>query len=202
MNNTLRFALSTALLLSGATPALATSWDLDGAHSDVSFKVRHMAVSYTRGQFQTVKGTLQLDERDITRSKVTIEIDVASLSTDNDKRDGHLRSPDFFDAAKFPKLTFVSTSVRRAGKGLAVQGNLTMHGVTRPVTLSVGEISETVKGPYGFLRKGFAATATIDRRDFGLTWSQTMETGGLVVGHDVKIAIEAEFLRKPDGKKS
>ncbi len=181
-----------------AAPALAgTQWQLDAAHSDVAFKVRHLAVSNVSGKFKALKGTLLLDESRLSRSKIDVEFDVASISTDNDQRDGHLRSPDFFDVKKHPKARFVSKRVSKSGRGWKIQGNLTIKGVTRPITLKVGEVSPEVKGPYGYMRKGFSATAELDRRDFGLTWSKTLETGGLVVGHKIKIAIEAEFMRKP-----
>ena len=172
---------------------------LDAAHTDVAFKVRHLAVSYTRGSFQAVAGTLALDPKDIGKSSVDIRIDVASIDTANEKRDNHLRSPDFFDAAKYPSMHFVSTRVYKAKRGLRVDGKLTLHGVSRVVTLEIEDMSPAVVGPYGFERRGFTATAKIDRRDFGLMWSKALETGGLVVGYDVYITIEAEFMRKPTG---
>lgn len=193
----LLFASAVATTASAAPKA--APWNLDAAHSDVSFKVRHLAVSSVRGSFRAVSGTLQLDPSKLGAAKVDIEIDAKSIDTHNDKRDEHLRSADFFDVAKHPKLHFVSTRVRRAGTGLRIDGNLTLHGVTKKVTLRVPELGASVVGPYGFERRGFTATAKIDRRDFGLTWSKSLETGGLVVGHEVEITIEAEFMRKAKG---
>ena len=194
--NTLKIATLASILLA-APAASAADWDLDAAHTDVSFKVRHLAVSYTKGEFNALRGRLSLDEGKPEMGRVEIEVDVSSIDTDNEKRDNHLRSPDFFDTKKFPKMTFVSTKIRRAKSGFEVDGRLTLHGVTKPITLEVKDVSPTVKGPYGFLRKGFTATAKLDRRAFGLKWSKTLETGGLVVGNDVFISIEAEFMRKP-----
>ena len=185
----------TGLLLTAA-PAHSADWNLDPAHSNVSFKVRHLAVSSVRGEFSAVSGTLHFDQKDIKKTKVNIEIDVASINTNNEKRDGHLRSADFFDVEKYPKMKFVSTHVRKAGEGLAITGKLTMHGKTLPLTLNVTEVSQTVKGPYGFYRKGFTASAKLDRRKYGLTWSQVLETGGLVVGNEITINIEAQFMHK------
>lgn len=141
--------LTTSFLLTLAAPVAPTPqqtqpWELDGAHTDVSFKVRHLAVSYTRGHFEALSGTLDIDEQDVRNSKVDIEIDVASIDTANDDRDEHLRSADFFDAAKFPKMRFVSTKVRRSGKTLRIDGLLTLHGVTKAVTLDVDELAEDV----------------------------------------------------------
>lgn len=193
--NTIRLVGMTVALLSSTT-ANAADWTLDTAHTDVSFKVRHMAVSYTRGNFKAVTGTLQLDEKKIENSKVEINIDTTSIDTSNKKRDEHLRSADFFDVKKYPKMTFVSQKVRKQGEGLIIDGQLTIHGKTQSVSLNVDEMSETVKGPYGFYRKGFTARTKIDRRKFGLTWSQLLETGGLMVGNEVSITIEAEFTHK------
>ena len=135
------FALPLAIAFS-ATPAAATTWKLDDSHSTVGFSVKHMMVSDTKGAFDTYTGTIEVDDKDVTRSTVNVELDTASINTKNKKRDEHLRSPEFFDAAKFPKITFKSTKVAKAkGGGLAVTGDLTMHGVTKPVTLAVAPIS-------------------------------------------------------------
>lgn len=186
----------TALLLASplAAQAETTKWNLDPSHTEVGFKVRHLMVTNVRGQFDKVSGAIELDEKDISKSKVTIDIDAASVNTNEPKRDEHLRSPDFFDVKKFPKLTFVSTAVKKAGKDkLQVVGNLTIHGITKSVTLDVNAPAQSIKDPWGNVKRGFEATTKIKREDFGLTWNKALEAGGVLVGSDVVITIEAEF---------
>ena len=196
--------LTTVLGLALALPqaAAASSWSVDTAHASAQFSVKHMMVSNTRGQFSNITGTLELDEKNISKSTVNVEIDASTIDTRNEKRDGHLKSPDFFDVAKHPKMTFKSTKVKSAGKGkLKVTGNLTIRGVTKPVTLDVEGPTAEIKSPWGSFVRGFTATATINRKDFGLTWNKALETGGFVVGNEVKITIDLEVI-KQDGKKS
>jgi len=138
-----------------------------------------------------------IDDADITKSKVDVTIDAASIDTANAKRDEHLRSPDFFDVAKYPTLKFVSTKVAKAGEGrLKVTGNLTIHGVTKEVVLDVEGPSPAVKDPWGNTKSGASATTKINRKDFGLTWNKALETGGMVVGEEVLITLEVELLKK------
>ena len=191
-----RFVAVAALALA-ALPALAdtSSWKLDPAHSQTNFSVKHLVISTVRGEFGKTEGTVLLDEGDITKSKVEATIDVASVNTREPKRDEHLRSPDFFDVAKFPKMTFVSTKIEKAGEGmLKVTGNLTLKGVTKPVTLDVTGPTKEIKDPWGNTRRGLSATGKINRQDFGVAWSKLIEAGP-VVGDEVTINIEAELLK-------
>lgn len=195
----------TTLLLAAPLAAQAnpTQWQLDASHSEVGFKVRHLMVANVRGGFNKFDAKLTLDEKDISKSKLSVDIDAASIDTNDAKRDEHLRSPDFFDTAKFPKLTFVSTAVKKAGKDkLAVTGDLTIRGVTKSVTLDVHAPEKAIKDPWGNTKRGFEATAKIKREDFGLTWNKALEAGGVLVGSEVTINIEAEFGLVPGDKKS
>lgn len=189
-------ALAASFVVAG--PAAAATWVLDTEHSTVGFAVKHMMVTDQKGAFDTFSGTIELDDKDITKSTVNVTIDPASVNTKNKKRDDHLRSPDFFDAAKFPKMTFVSTKVEKAKDGgLLVTGNLTIRDVTKPVTLTVAPLSDEFKDPWGGTHRGTTATATINREEFGLTWNKALEKGGFVVGKDVKIELQVELLPKP-----
>lgn len=192
------FILTVSLGLATAAPVATTAstWEVDTAHSEVGFKVRHLAVSNVRGNFTKFSGTVKLDEKNIANSSVVVTVDTRSVNTNNQKRDKHLRSSDFFDADRYPEMKFVSTRVRKSGDGLEVTGNLTLHGVTKPITLAVEGPTGEVKDPWGKTRRGATARATINRQDFGLRWSKTLETGGLVVGNDVKIELEVELIKK------
>lgn len=183
-------------MLTVPTLATATTWHIDPEHSSTGFKVRHLMVSNVKGTFGKLQGTVQVDDQDITRSSVNVTIDTASIDTGVAKRDTHLRSPDFLDVAKYPTMTFVSTKVARNGNnGLKVSGNLTLHGVTRPVILDVEGLAPESKDPWGNYRRGASATAKIDRKDFGLTWNKILETGGVAVGDEVQILIEVELIK-------
>lgn len=171
-------------------------WAFDVVHSSVNFTVRHMVVSKVRGRFTKWEGTLAMDEKDPSGGQVEVVIDAASIDTGVLQRDEHLRSGDFFDVAHFPTIAFKSTRVEKAGAGaLKVTGDLTMHGVTRPVALDV-EYAGSTKDPWGGVRAGFSATASLDRKDFGLTYNQLLETGSVLVGETVEIAIEAEMVKQ------
>jgi polyisoprenoid-binding protein YceI len=173
-----------------------TTWNLDPAHSGAEFKVKHMMISNVKGKFGGLSGVLTLDEADPTRSTVEASIDVTTLNTQDAQRDGHLKSAEFFDAEKFPKMTFRSDSVKRAGEGeLAVTGNLTLRGVTQPVTFAVEGPTPPAKDPWGNLRVGLSATAKISRKDFGLTWNAPLETGGVLVGEEVTITLDVQFVK-------
>lgn len=188
-----------AVLALLALPALAAAetWSIDADHSSVGFTVRHMMVSNVKGSFGTFSGTVEVDEKDIARSKVSVTIDAASINTGVAKRDEHLRSADFFDTARYPTMTYVSKKVEKSGKDrLKVYGDLTLRGVTRPVVLDVEGPTAAYRDPWGKTRRGASATAAINRRDFGLTWNKVIEAGGVLVGDEVKIILEMEFIRK------
>jgi polyisoprenoid-binding protein YceI len=171
------------------------TYALDPAHSHVGFSVRHVMVSRTKGRFADFSGTVTIGE-DPLDSSVEVEIQAASIDTRDETRDGHLRSPDFFDAEQFPTLTYRSTRVTPAGPGTwTVDGELTLHGVTQPVPLTV-TFEGGAKDPWGGSRIGFTAKAEIDREAYGLTWNQALETGGVLVGKQVRIDIEAEAVRQ------
>jgi polyisoprenoid-binding protein YceI len=179
-----------------ATATATTTWNLDPAHSTAEFKVRHMMISNVKGHFKGVQGVLRLNQADPALSSVEATIPIGDLATGDEQRDGHLKSADFLDAAQFPTMTFKSTRITAAdGDGYNVLGDLTLHGVTQPVTFAVSELSAPGKDPWGNLRIGLAATAKIHRKDFGLTWNTTLETGGVLVGEDVALALDVQFIR-------
>ena len=193
-----RLALTGTLAIALAAPgfASASEWDIDPVHSEVGFKVKHLMVSNVRGRFTKFAGHLTLNDKDVTKSKVDVSIDIGSIDTGNEKRDGHLKSPDFFAAAKHPKMTFKSTKVSSAGAGkLKVDGTLTIRGTTKPVVLLVEGPTDAVKDPWGNVKRGVSATTTISRKAFGLKWNKLTEAGGVVVGDEVTIALEIELNR-------
>jgi polyisoprenoid-binding protein YceI len=177
--------------------ATAATWELDPSHSGIEFSVRHMMVSTVKGRFERVKGTVELDEKDVTKSTVEVTIDLPSVSTNEPKRDGHLKSPDFFDVAKFPTATFKSTKVQKAGKNkLKVTGDLSLHGVTKPVVLEVEGPTDAFKTPFGTTVRGVHATGKIDRKDFEIGWNKVLDNGGVVVGNEVSLDLNAELTEK------
>lgn len=177
--------------------AFGATFNIDPDHTSVGFKVRHLMVSNVKGTFGKVSGVVALDEKDITKSSVNVTIDAASIETGVVKRNEHLKSPEFLDVAKFPTITFASKKVaKKSGGKLSVRGDLTIHGVTRPVVLDVEGISTESKDPWGFFRRGTTATTKINRKDFGLTWNKALETGGVVVGDDVFITLEVEMIKE------
>ncbi|MFZ0293748.1 MAG: YceI family protein [Candidatus Sulfotelmatobacter sp.] len=180
-----------------ATPQTGTTtWNIDPVHSVAEFKVKHMMISNVKGQFTRIKGVLNLDENDVTNSGVEASIEAASINTRDDQRDAHLKSADFFDVEKFPTLTFKSTRINRVGDGeLAVAGDLTIHGVTRRVVFNVEGSTAAAKDPWGNLRRGLSATTKINRKEFGLTWNSALETGGLLVGDEVTITLDLQFVK-------
>jgi polyisoprenoid-binding protein YceI len=179
-----------------ATPATPTTWNIDPAHSAAEFKVKHMMISNVKGKFSGISGALNLDEADPTRSTIEALIPAATLTTADEQRDTHLKSADFFDAEKFPTLTFKSTQVKRVAEGeLDVTGDLTMHGVTRSVTFAVEGPSAPAKDPWGNQRIGLSATTKINRKDFGLVWNAALETGGVLVGEEVAITLDVQFIK-------
>jgi polyisoprenoid-binding protein YceI len=192
--------IATCILLAFlALPALAlgATWQIDPEHSQVGFKVRHLMISNVKGEFAKYQGTVEIDDQDITRSRVNVTIDTASIDTGVVKRDEHLRSPDFFDVVTHPTMTFVSKKVAKAGEGqLKVTGDLTIRGVTKEATLAVENLSAPIKDPWGSFRRGASATAKINRKEFGLAWNKALEAGGVAVGDEVTITLEVEMIRK------
>ena len=196
MQTSLRIVLC-LLLLTMPVMAHAASWEIDPAHASVEFRVRHLMVAWVKGAFPDVAGTVEIDETDLTKSKVSVSIGAASIDTNNAKRDEHLRSADFLDSASYPVITFVSKKIVVAdGQLRQVIGDLTIRGTTREVTLSVDELTPAIKDPWGNTRRGATASAEINRKDFGLTWNKALETGGVVVGDEVRIALGIELIRK------
>ena len=177
-------------------PVAQATWAIDPSHSLVEFGVKHMMFTTVKGRFATVSGTIVTDEANPAAASVRAEIDVASIDTREAQRDAHLRSPDFLDAEQHPAITFASTHVSARGRGrYVVTGDLTIRGVTREVSLEA-ELSGRGADPWGNERIGFSATTTINRKDFGLTWNQALETGGVLVGEDVKIVLEVQATRQ------
>lgn len=173
-----------------------TTWNIDPVHSHAEFKVRHMMISNVKGQFKGITGTLKRDGSDLTKSAAEIAIDAATINTGDAQRDAHLKSADFFDVEKFPTLTFKSNRISKSKDGvLTVAGELGIHGVTRNVVLEVEGPSAEMKDPWGNTRIGLSATTRINRKDFGLTWNAGLETGGILVGDDVNINLDIQFIK-------
>ena len=190
-------SISTIIALALPTFACASTWTIDPEHSNVGFKVRHLMVSNVKGSFEKHTGTVEIDDKDITKSKVEVSIDTNSINTNVQKRDEHLRNAYFFDVAKYPTMTFVSKKVATAGKDkLKVTGDLTLHGVTKQVVLDVEGPTKESKDPWGNIRKGATATTKINRKDFGLVWNKALETGGVAVGEEITITLEIEMIKK------
>lgn len=190
-------SISTIIALALPAFAFASTWTIDPDHSNIGFKVKHLMVSNVKGSFDKHTGTVEINDQDITKSKVEVSIDTNSINTNVQKRDEHLRSADFFDVAKYPKMTFVSKKVAKAGNNkLKVTGDLTLRGITKQVVLDVEGPTKEVKDPWGVIRKGATATTKINRKDFGLVWNAALETGGVVVGDEVTITLEIEMIKK------
>jgi polyisoprenoid-binding protein YceI len=190
---TLVFVLASAPLFAQAS----NTWQIDTAHTSAQFAVRHLMVSTVRGQFNKTTGTVTWDGKDFTTAVVDVTIDATSVNTREPRRDDHLKSADFFDVAKYPTLTFKSTKITPAGAGkLKMAGDLTMHGVTKPVTFDVDGPSTPLKEQNG-MRVGATATTTIKRSEFGLTWNRAIEAGGVTVSDEVAITIDVELVNRP-----
>lgn len=184
------------LMLVFAGAVLAADYDIDKSHTNIGFKVRHMVISKVNGNFSDYSGQISFDPNAPKKSSISVTIRVASISTENEKRDAHLKSPDFFDAAKYPTITFVSKSVKKtADKKYVAVGELTIRGVTKTFELPF-EVTGMVKDPWGNERMGIMASTTINRQDFGVSWNKTLDAGGVVVSDDVEIIIEAELIKK------
>ncbi len=181
--------------MSTTTAPARTTWKIDPAHSHVEFGVKHMMITTVKGRFAGVDGTVLMDESNLANAEVDVRIDASTIDTREPQRDAHLRSADFFDVEKFPHITFKSRRITdRSGQRFTLDGDLTIHGVTREVTLDVTEEGRG-KDPWGGERAGFTASTKINRKDFGLHWNQTLETGGILVGEDVKISLELELVK-------
>ncbi len=192
----MRRATSAALLLLLARVATAASWEIDPAHSTIAFSVKHMTISSVRGEFQKFSGTVKADGAPTT-AQVVATIDTSSIDTRQAKRDEHLRSPDFLEVAKYPTMTFKSTRIEPAGEGkFKVTGDLTLHGVTKPVVLDVEGPTPPVKDPMGKQRAGAHATTQINRKDFGIAFNKTIDGGGLLVGDVVDVTIDVEGVEQ------
>ncbi|HTV24692.1 MAG TPA: YceI family protein [Polyangiaceae bacterium] len=179
-----------------------TSWNIDASHSNLQFSVRHMVITKVRGAFRGYQGTLELDENDgLALAKVDVSIDATSIDTGEPKRDEHLRGSDFLDTAAYPTLRFQSRAVSRHGERYRVSGDLTIHGVTRSVVLDA-EFQGRGNDPWGGQRAAFSAKTTIDREDFGLTWNQVLEAGGVLVGTKIEIDIEVQAVRAAQAERT
>jgi len=186
-------ALFTAV---ASASAQVSKWQIDPAHSEADFTVRHMGISNVHGRLGNLNGALTLDEKDITKSNVNATVDVTTVDTGVAQRDTHLKSPDFFDVAKFPQMTFVSKSLSNNNGQLQLIGDLTLHGVTKSVTLALDGPSKEQADPYGKIRRAFSATTMIHRQDFGLNWNGNLKSGDTVVGDDVKVELDIELIKQ------
>ena len=174
------------------------SWQLDKAHSSINFSVRHMMISTVRGRFEDFEGAFEVNEADPTRSKIAVEIQAASINTKESQRDGHLKSPDFFDVEKYPTITFKSKRVEKADdQHIRLVGDLTIKDVTKEVVLNV-EYAGQAKSPWGTVNAGFTAQTKISRKEWGLTWNVALETGGVLVGDEITISIELEIIQQAE----
>lgn len=185
-----------ALSLALSTPAAAATWQIDPSHSQVGFRVRHMMITWVQGEFTDFSGTIEYDPAAPERTSAAVTVQIASVDTDEEKRDAHLTSPDFFDAATHPTMSFRSTRVAKARGGeLELVGDLTIRGVTKPVTLQVEGLGQPITDAWGNYRVGATVTGTINRHDFGVSWNDTLDSGGVVVGDEVQLAIDVQLTR-------
>ena len=171
-----------------------TTWNIDPAHTVAEFKVRHMMISNVKGHFSKVSGELSLDESNVANSSVQASIEADSIETRDDQRDAHLKSADFFDVEKYPLISFKSDKIKQNGE-LSVEGDLTIHGVTRRVTFDIEGPTPPTKDPWGNTRIAISGSTKINRKDFGLTWNAALETGGILVGDEVTINLDIEFVK-------
>lgn len=190
-----QFALLTLSLLGLSGTALAEPWAIDASHSSVGFSVRHMMISNTTGEFTEFEGQFDINENNLTKSTVNLSIAAKSVDTRDKKRDEHLRGADFFDVAKHPAITFKSTAIKKAGKKFNVTGNLTMHGVTKQVTILVA-LTKAVATPFGTTARGATVVGKVNRKDFGIVWNKSLDAGGLAVGEEVALDINLELTKK------
>jgi len=171
------------------------TYKIDPAHTEINFKIKHLMITNVTGSFTKFDGTMESEKDDFTDAKIHFEADTDSITTHNEQRDTHLKSADFFDAAQFPKVTFDSTSIEKKGDDYKLNGNLTMHGITKPVILDV-ELGGVTTDPWGQSKAGFEITGKINRKDFGLIWNTPLETGGLMLGDEVKLQIGVQLIKQ------
>jgi len=188
-------ALTAGLHATAQTPAPTTHWQIDPAHSDALFSVRHMGIANVHGSFSKVTGTVTLNDKDLAQSSVDASIDTTTVDTSNAMRDADLKSANFFDVAKYPTMHFVSTKLVNNQGQWQLDGNLTLHGVTKPVVLNLDAPGKEQLDPWGKTRRGFTATTTLNRRDFGLIWSGTLKSGDAVVADTISITLEIELIK-------
>ena len=194
MNRMTRIAALAVAIAPALAFGQASTWNIDSSHTRTGFSVKHLVISDVKGEFAKTAGKAQIDDADLSRSSVEVTIEVGSVDTRDEKRDNHLKSADFFDAAKFPTITFKSTKVTAGKEGaITVAGNLTMRGVTKPVTLE-GSITKAITDPWGLSRRGASFTGKLDRKEWGVSWSKVTDVGA-VVGDEVKLDIQAEVVK-------
>jgi len=194
-------SLVAAAAIAAPSLAFAANWNIDPAHSNAQFKVGHMMVSSVRGEFSKLTGDVVYDPANPEKIVINAVIDASSIDTREKKRDDHLKSPDFFDVAQYKTITFKSKSAKKVAPGkLDVTGDLTIKNVTKPVVLRVEGLDKEMKNPWGQVVLGGVATTKVNRKDFGLTWNQALETGGVLVGEDVEITIDVELNKKADAE--
>ena len=171
-------------------------WNIDGAHSEIGFKVRHMMITNVNGIFNTYTATMHADAADFSDAEISFEADIDSISTRNEQRDGHLKSPEFFDMEKFPKVSFKSISFTKTGDGqYAMKGHFNMHGVEKEISMNV-EFTGTVVDPWGQVKAGFEITGALNRSEFGLTWNATSEDGSIVLDEVIKLALNVQMIKQ------
>jgi polyisoprenoid-binding protein YceI len=185
-----------AAVLSLPAPAASSTWQIDPAHSEALFSIRHLTISTVRGGFSKIKGTISFDDKDVSKSVVDVAIDMSTVDTREPKRDDDLRSDKFFDVTHYPTMSFKSTKVEQVAAGkLKVTGDLTMHGVTKEVVLDVDGPTAPIKDPWGNQRAAATATTKINRQDFGVKWNKTIDNGGVMLGDEVSITIDVEMIQ-------
>ncbi len=189
-------AILAAVAGAGLAQAQTSTWKIDPAHSEADFSVRHMGISNVHGRFGGVTGTLTLDEKDLAKSTVSAAIDTTTVDTGVTQRDNHLKSPDFFDVAKYPTMTFVSKKITEEGGKKTLTGDLTLHGVTKSVSLDLEGPSKEQTDMQGKVRRAFSATTKIHRQDFGLSWGGMLKSGDAMVGDDVAVELDVEAVKQ------
>lgn len=192
--------ITLALALAPLAQAAPQTWEIDPAHSVVAFKVRHMMVSWVHGHFSNLTGTVAVDDKDLKTMKVEAKVDAKTINTDNAKRDEHLRSPDFFNTETNPTMTFTAKKVTGKPTSFKVTGDLTLNGKTKEVTFDGKDLTKPQKGFQGEMRRGFTATAKVNRKDFGIIWNKTLDGGGIAVGDDVDVTVDVEMASKTETK--
>ncbi len=193
-----RIALIISTLFIMKPVLAADTWSVDDAHSASRFKIKHLMISTVAGEVTGMKGKVDLDGKKV--NSVDVTLDAKTLSTNNAKRDEHLRGPDFFDVKKYPTITFKSDKVENDGAKLKINGKLTLHGVTKDVTFDSEGLTDTVKDPWGNTRRALVATTKINRADYGIKWNKDLDGGGVVVGNDVDITVETELVAPKAGE--